>query len=134
MERIGIAPTARLSLWLGGALGLLMVATNHAPWAAGILAGTGWGVLNLRLWARLMATVFTVGARAPGRMAAAAFLKFPVLYGGGYLLLAHGRGVLDPAGVLIGLSLPLGALVFKAPALSPVQAPAVRSGAERTGG
>lgn len=106
-----IASTIRDTLWLGSVLGLLALAISPA-WAVGLVLGAGWNALNLWLWSRLLAAVVRPGPRTRARIGAAFILKFPVLFGGGYLLLVGGR--LDPVSVLVGVSLPLATLTLNA--------------------
>ncbi len=119
MDARWLSRTIRLSLWLGGGLGLAAVMTGHPAWAPGILLGAWWGAVNLLLWSRLLGSILTPGPQPPWpmmRVWAAIVLKFPALYGGGYLLVVILRawGWSEPAGLLVGVSLPLAVLTLKA--------------------
>ena len=89
---------------------------GHAAWGVGVVLGAGWSALNLVLWSRLAAAVVSLPPRSFLNIVVASSLKFPVLYGGGYLLLdalTH-RGRVEVTGVLVGVSLPLVVLVLNA--------------------
>jgi len=76
----------------------------------GFLVGAVWNCLNLWALAVLVRNAFTKPPKKK-RILALFLLKFPVLYGGGILLVLYG-GV-DIIGVLVGFSLPLMVMVLK---------------------
>jgi hypothetical protein len=76
----------------------------------GFLAGAAWNTLNLWGLASLVRNAFAETPRKK-TIIALIFLKFPVLYGGGALLLLYG-GV-HVLGALVGFSLPLIVIILK---------------------
>jgi len=76
-----------------------------------ILSGGIWGILNLILISMLVR--FTLHPDGPdaGRAIAAAFVKFPLLYIGGYFLLKVPQ--FEPLYLMIGFSSILGVIILK---------------------
>ncbi|MBN1504277.1 MAG: hypothetical protein JW952_04365 [Candidatus Eisenbacteria bacterium] len=79
---------------------------------AGLLAGAAWGCLNLLATGRVVRTL--VAPERPGRLRVLwlSFVKFPLLYGAGFLLLR--AGVFPPESLVSGFSLVLVTIVLKA--------------------
>ena len=71
------------------ALGFLFVTVYYDfKFAAGILAGTVWGCLNLLFLTRLITEIFSPGKEVrKSKVIIIALVKFPLLYGFGYILL-----------------------------------------------
>ncbi|UCF78509.1 MAG: hypothetical protein JSW03_10580 [Candidatus Eiseniibacteriota bacterium] len=95
------------------ALTALFVATYFSPaWGGGVLLGATWNSLNLLLVAWLVRAVVAAERAVRGRIVALAAVKFPVLYGLGFLLL---RSAVFPVGSLVtGFSLVLVVILLKA--------------------
>ena len=91
----------------------LFCVTYFSPAAgAGLLAGAAWGCLNLLATSHVVRTL--VAPEKPGklRVLVLSFVKFPVLYGAGFLLLR--AGVFSPESLVSGFSLVLLIIVLKA--------------------
>lgn len=105
---LGLAATA-------GAVALMIGQTGHIRWIVGLWIGAVWGLLNLHLWSRWVEAMI---APSPSllKIGVTSALKFPVLYGGGYLALAVSvpRGWVEVVGVVVGVSLPLVVLAVMA--------------------
>ncbi|MBM4049276.1 MAG: hypothetical protein FJ279_29610 [Planctomycetes bacterium] len=93
-------------------LGAVLAATYGGfGFAAGFLCGAGWNILNLLLITWLVQCLFAA-QRSKTRLALLLAVKFPLLYGGGFALLAYGD--LSVYGVLTGFSIPLIIVALKA--------------------
>jgi hypothetical protein len=81
-------------------------------WGAGLLLGALWGCLNL--FAISEAVRSMIAAEKPGklRIVLLSFIKFPVLYGLGFLLLL--AGVFPPQSLVSGFSMVLLTILLKA--------------------
>jgi hypothetical protein len=101
----------RVSILLGLVGTALVVPSIGVACGLGFLAGWGWMTLNLWLLTVLVRTAFS---ESPDRkkVMVLLFLKFPLLYAGGFLLVIYGR--LDVPGALAGFSLPLVVVLLKA--------------------
>lgn len=73
--------------------------------AAAIVSGGTWSLLNLLLLKLLAPVILRQGKRPLLRAFFLLLVKFPVLYGFGWLLLSHSG--LSPLGIVAGFSLPL---------------------------
>ena len=94
---------------LGFLLGTYYVNT---AWAVGFALGALWSIANLYLIKVLIEKVITLDKRPAGPVALLVLVKFPLLYGLGFLILSWGwYDVLAP---LIGFSLPFAVVVLKA--------------------
>ncbi len=71
------------------ALGFLFVTVYYDfKFAAGILTGAVWGCLNLLFLTRLITEIFSPGKEVrKSKVIIIALVKFPLLYGFGYILL-----------------------------------------------
>lgn len=69
-----------------------------------VLAGGGWSLLNILLLAKLAGLSFNPEKKSFSRIAMTAFLKFPLLYGAGFVILS--LGALSREGLFIGFSIP----------------------------
>lgn len=96
-----------------GLLAALFCATYFSPAAgAGLLAGAAWGCLNLLATGHVVRAL--VAAEKPGklRIVILSLVKFPLLYGAGFLLLRV--GVFPPESLVSGFSLVLLIILLKA--------------------
>ena len=98
-----------------GMLGLLvwLFVSVYADWRSGlgILLGTAWGVLNFHFLTELVVAVVTPDEVRKRRVVLLALIKFPALYGAGYLFLAK-SGLPIPM-LLMGFSLLFAVAVLK---------------------
>jgi len=89
------------TLAVGLVAGLVAWMLGHPAVGAGLLVGAAWGAANL--WAFSTLLLREVKRRATGGPLRSvlpwALVKFPLLYGGGYLILRWGR---MPAASLLG--------------------------------
>ena len=91
----------------------LVVWMYIGPGAAGaFVLGCAWSLLNIHLLRVLVRLVVDDPKSHNLRVAAILFLKVPVLYGAGYLLLQTGR--LPVVGLLAGFAWPLSVITLKA--------------------
>jgi len=96
-----------------GAVAAVVVSTYWglnmgAAWAAGI----AWSLVNLHFIGSVIQNVVTPEPRKPMRILAAMVIKFPILYGAGFVLLWWDK--LPAAGLAAGFSWPFFVLVMKA--------------------
>jgi hypothetical protein len=94
-------------------LAALFCATYFSPSAGlGLLAGAAWGCVNLFVTGQVVRAL--VSSERPGklRILRLSFIKFPLLYGAGFLLLRS--GVCPPGSLLSGFSLVLLVIFLKA--------------------
>lgn len=75
------------------------------------IAGGAWSIVNLAAISSVMRKVLTMEPRDRGSIAKALAIKFPVLYGIGFALLAAG---LPATWLLVGFAWPLFVAVLKA--------------------
>ena len=76
-------------------------------WAAGI----AWSIVNLHFIGSLVKKVVTTEERHIAAIVVTVFIKFPVLYGAGFLLLWN--GYLSIAGLMAGFTWPFFVLMMK---------------------
>ena len=81
------------------------------PSAVGILSGTLWGCLNLFFISNLVTNFIKPGEKDYPKIWILLLLKFPLLYGLGFLALI--LNYFDPLSFLIGFSLVLAVIVLK---------------------
>ncbi len=94
-------------------LAALFCATYFSPAVGlGLLAGAAWGCVNLFATGQVVRAL--VSAERPGkvRILKLSFIKFPLLYGAGFLLLWS--GVCPPESLVSGFSLVLLVIFLKA--------------------
>ena len=100
--------TVALAL-LGFILGAYYVSS---AWGVGFALGALWSIANLYLIKVLIEKVITLEKRPTGPVVLMVLVKFPLLYGLGFLVLSWGwYDVLAP---LFGFSLPFAVIVLKA--------------------
>jgi len=89
-----------------GVLGLMiwLFVSVYYDWrfGLGILLGTAWGIANFHFLGELILAVATPSVVQRRKVILPALVKFPVLYGAGYLLLA--RSALPILALLVGFS------------------------------
>ncbi len=91
----------------------LFCATYFSPAAGvGLLAGAAWGCLNLLVTGHFVRTLVAAVKPRKLRVLVLSFIKFPLLYGAGFLLLRV--GVFPPESLVSGFSLVLLIIVLKA--------------------
>jgi len=83
-----------------------------ASQALGFMAGAFWNIINVFLLSRLLKMFVPSSPFNKKWGAAAGILKFPVLYGAGYVLLRYTN--LSPYGIIAGFSLILTVFLLKA--------------------
>jgi len=99
------------------ALGFLFGATYRGlPFGLALLVGAGWGILNLLLLTKLLEGVVSrslpgEGGASTRRLVLLALVKFPLLYGGGWLLLKATD--LPPGGLVAGFTLLLAVVLLR---------------------
>lgn len=87
-----------------GVLTFLFVSVYHdANFALGILVGCAWGIGNFWALGRVLTAVVTPSGVHQRRALMFAAIKFPVLYGAGYLILRSEW--FPPVALVIGFSL-----------------------------
>jgi hypothetical protein len=96
-----------------GAIAAVPVATYWGLWtAAAWIAGVAWSLVNLFFIGEVIRNVITAEERSTARILVAVSIKFPVLYGVGFLLLWLKQ---LPVGALVaGFSWPFVVMVLKA--------------------
>ncbi|MDP6113700.1 MAG: ATP synthase subunit I [Planctomycetota bacterium] len=105
-----ISKVLNISLVFAG-LGFLFVSSAFGfDIGLGYLFGAVWSALNLWGMAKLIRTVFSDHENKK-TIALAFMLKFPVLYGAGFLLLYYGK--VHVIGAFVGFSIPLVIAVLK---------------------
>ena len=82
------------------------------PSAVGIVTGTIWGCLNLFFITSLVTTFIKVGEKDYTKIWIMLLVKFPILYGLGFLALKI--NYFNPLSFLIGFTLVLAVIVLKA--------------------
>lgn len=80
------------------------------PFGVGFLASAVWSALNLWLLTLLIRTAFAPEASRK-KVLILFLLKFPLLYGCGFLLVVYGK--IHILGALVGFSLPLIVIILK---------------------
>ena len=81
-------------------------------YSLGIFTGVLWGCANLWFIRQFIVNYLTTGDRNAGKLALFALIKFPILYGAGFLILW--LGWFPVASFVIGFSLIFLVVVFKA--------------------
>ncbi len=95
------------------AVAALFCVTYFSPAAGvGLLAGAAWGCFNLLATAQVVRTLVAPEKSSKLRIVVISFVKFPLLYGAGFLLLR--AGVFPPESLVSGFSLVLLVIVLKA--------------------
>ncbi len=94
-------------------LGFILAAYYvNTAWGVGFVLGALWSIANLYLLKVLIEKVITLDKRPAGPVVLLVLVKFPLLYGVGFLILSWGwYDVLAP---LLGFSLPFAVIVLKA--------------------
>ncbi|MDA0838151.1 MAG: ATP synthase subunit I [Planctomycetota bacterium] len=105
-----ISKILNISLIFAGVGFLFVTSAFGVDVGLGYLLGVVWSALNLWGMTKLVSTVFSEHKNSK-TVALALMLKFPVIYGGGFLMLYFGK--LDVIGVLVGFSIPLVIAVLK---------------------
>jgi len=103
------------ALVLTGLSFLVLVALGRSGWAWSMGLGSVWACLNWLLISALVRILLVrdrkLSGRSKVRVALLMLVKFPLLYGAGYLLLRQGLPVL---GLLSGFWIILGVVIAKA--------------------
>jgi hypothetical protein len=107
-----ISRTLRATLLLTALSYLLFTYYKGGSWALGFCLGALWSAANLYLLREIVTRLITVGDRPMTALLVLVLLKFPLLYLGGYFILAAGS--YPVASPLLGFGLPLAVLVLKA--------------------
>lgn len=99
----------RASAAIGVLIALAFIAAGMRTWAAGVMAGDLWSLANLYGVRMLVVRWIRPGIdsgrpRADGGFALALLVKFPLLYGIGYLMLRSGWFRIE--GLVLGFVLP----------------------------
>jgi len=121
---------------LAGLAFLLLLAHGKTAWAWGLGLGALWALANWVLLAEILRTAFVPGRRLSGsakvRLAVLGAVKFPVLYGLGYLALRLGFPVVS---YLVGFWILFAVAVVKAAGrlLAGLDSSPVARGAEGSG-
>jgi len=89
--------------------------------AIAVLSGGAWGVLNLIFTSALVRATVRPGRIDKRRAYGLAFIKFPLLYGSGYLLLKIPR--FEPLLLLAGFSILMAVMILKTLARLVVRVP-----------
>ncbi|MCX5678162.1 MAG: hypothetical protein NTY76_03530 [Candidatus Omnitrophica bacterium] len=71
----------------GAAAGAMLLFRNEIDWAAGLMAGILWCVINYSLTVSLFEMALL--QKEPKRITRALIIKFPVLYIGGFFILKY---------------------------------------------
>jgi hypothetical protein len=115
MDLSFIRRSVATAAWLAGLAFLLLLARGKIGWAWGLGLGSLWAIANWVLIAELLRTVLSPGRRLTGsakvRLAVLGVIKFPVLYGLGYLFLRLGFPVVS---YLVGFWILFAVVVAKA--------------------
>lgn len=109
-----ILKLSKTSFWLTLLLFSFSILYGGLSFATGFLIGALWNIVNLWILARIIA-IFLSLSKEGKRKKKVAFLfvlKFPVLYGLGYLTVRYGG--FSAVGLLCGFSLPFTVIIFKA--------------------
>jgi hypothetical protein len=96
-------------------IGLPLSAVISTYWGisagGGWVAGAAWSLVNLYFLGSLVRKVITPGDRDVPSIVVTVFIKFPVLYGAGFLLLWN--GYLSVAGLVAGFTWPFFVMLMK---------------------
>lgn len=96
-------------------IGVPMAVIITTYWGYGVgggwIAGIAWSLVNLYFIGSLVQKALTTGDRNVAAIVAAVFIKFPVLYAAGFVLLWN--GYLSVAGLVAGFTWPFFVLVMK---------------------
>jgi len=106
-----IKRTYKTSLILGALVFFYTWGYYSFPSAVGIFSGTIWGCLNLFFISGLVTAFIKVGEKDYTKIWILLLVKFPVLYGLGFLALK--LNYFDPLSFLIGFSIVLAVIVLK---------------------
>jgi len=132
-----IQRSIRTTLAVTGLVFLALLAHGRFDWAWGVGLGSVWACLNWILITALVRLLLNreraLSGRAKLRLALLGLIKFPLLYGTGYLLLRQG---FPPLALLTGFWIILGVVLAKAVGrlLAGMEAAPVSRGVERRGG
>ena len=105
----------RTTLALTGLVFLALVALGHVEWAWSVALGSVWACLNWLLISAVVRILLVkdrnLSVPSKIRLGVLMLVKFPLLYGAGYLLLRQGLPVV---GLLAGFWMILGVVIAKA--------------------
>jgi hypothetical protein len=101
----------RTSIWIGVPLAVIIATYWGFSVGGGWIAGIAWSLVNLYFIGSLIQKVVTTGDRSVQSIVISVFIKFPVLYGVGFLLLWN--GYLSVAGLVAGFTWPFFVLLMK---------------------
>ena len=101
----------RTSVIIGVPLAVIIATYWGISVGGGWIAGMAWSLVNLYFIGSLIEKVLTTGDRSVPAIAISVFIKFPVLYGAGFLLLWN--GYLSVAGLMAGFTWPFFVLLMK---------------------
>lgn len=101
----------KTSLLIGLPMGAVIATYWGLPAGGGWVAGLAWSLVNLYFIGSLVRKVITTGDRNVPAVVATVFIKFPVLYAAGFLLLWN--GYLSVAGLVAGFTWPFFVLMMK---------------------
>jgi hypothetical protein len=101
----------RTSILIGVPLAVVIATYWGISVGGGWVAGAAWSLVNLYFIGSLVQKVITTGDKSAPAIVATVFIKFPVLYGVGFLLLWN--GYLSVAGLVAGFTWPFFVLLMK---------------------
>jgi hypothetical protein len=101
----------RTSILFGAPMAVVITTYWGLGVGGGWTAGVAWSLVNLYFLGSLIQKVVTAADRQPAAIAVAVFIKFPVLYAAGFILLWN--GFLSVAGLVAGFTWPFFVLMMK---------------------
>lgn len=99
------------SIVVGAPLAIVIATYWGLSVGGGWIAGAAWSLVNLYFIGSLVQKVITTGDRNVPAIVATVLVKFPVLYGTGFLLLWNGH--LSAVGLVAGFTWPFFVLMMK---------------------